>query len=376
MRSKAFPGQHLPSVFQAGLVPRPQAAWFLEAQARPGFVLHAHTMLQSPSTPASASSHVASWGPKGPDFGYVTREPLFETVTSLDSFGNLEVSPPVTVNGKTYPLGRILIGSSFPLPAQSPSWDFSADATLGPEWIPKTTLLSQALWSGGRRMTKVVRDFLKAQQVQAPVELYSDWLTVGHVDEFMTFVPIPGTKKFLLLMASTAACYKLFREKQKDGHGEAIMFKDIHIIGTDVDGVRFAFELIMEKGKGDQVGTGSQKGDHSGHAASATLMLVSCSSLDAGSRWENQGAIYATPNPTGQSESKAATTTVLAQMSWSTLEKRVCCALLKQRGRADFPCECPPVIQPVPSPISPIPVQQLAQGLGILGKRGAPSVGI
>lgn len=43
-------------------------------------------------------------------------------------------------------------------------------------------------------MTKVVRDFLKAQQVQAPVELYSDWLRVGHVDEFMTFVPIPGKK--------------------------------------------------------------------------------------------------------------------------------------------------------------------------------------
>lgn len=52
---------------------------------------------------------------QGPDFGYVTREPVFEPVTSLDSFGNLEVSPPVTVNGKTYPLGRILIGSSFPL---------------------------------------------------------------------------------------------------------------------------------------------------------------------------------------------------------------------------------------------------------------------
>uniref|UniRef100_A0A8C9KC95 protein-arginine deiminase n=1 Tax=Panthera tigris altaica TaxID=74533 RepID=A0A8C9KC95_PANTA len=132
----------------------------------------------------------------GPDFGYVTREPLYEPVTSLDSFGNLEVSPPVTVNGKTYPLGRILIGSSFPL-------------------------------SGGRRMTKVVRDFLQAQQVQAPVELYSDWLTVGHVDEFMTFVPIPGTKQFRLLMASTSACYKLCREKQREGHGEAIMFKGL-----------------------------------------------------------------------------------------------------------------------------------------------------
>lgn len=58
----------------------------------------------------------------------------------------------------------------------------------------KTPLLQPCPRSGGRRMTKVVRDFLQAQQVQAPVELYSDWLTVGHVDEFMTFVPIPGKK--------------------------------------------------------------------------------------------------------------------------------------------------------------------------------------
>ncbi|NXU54143.1 PADI2 deiminase, partial [Turnix velox] len=130
----------------------------------------------------------------GPDFGYVSREPLFDAITSLDSFGNLEVSPPVVVAGKEYPLGRILIGSSFPM-------------------------------SAGRRMTRVVRDFLYAQQVQAPVELYSDWLSVGHVDEFITFVPTSDTKRFRMLMASPAACYKLFREKQKEGQGEATMFK-------------------------------------------------------------------------------------------------------------------------------------------------------
>lgn len=49
----------------------------------------------------------------GPDFGYVARQAP-EGASSLDSFGNLEVSPPVTVRGKEYPLGRILIGSSFP----------------------------------------------------------------------------------------------------------------------------------------------------------------------------------------------------------------------------------------------------------------------
>ncbi|NWV42635.1 PADI2 deiminase, partial [Grantiella picta] len=130
----------------------------------------------------------------GPDFGYVHKEPLFEVAASLDSFGNVEVSPPVAVAGKEYPLGRILIGSSFPA-------------------------------SGGRRMTRLVRDFLFAQRVQAPVELYSDWLAVGNVNEFVTFVPTSDKKRFRMLLASPAACYRLFREKQKEGQGEATMFK-------------------------------------------------------------------------------------------------------------------------------------------------------
>ncbi|NWT83331.1 PADI1 deiminase, partial [Lanius ludovicianus] len=129
----------------------------------------------------------------GPDFGYVARQAP-EGASSLDSFGNLEVSPPVTVRGKEYPLGRILIGSSFPR-------------------------------LGGRRMAKAVRDFLVAQKVQAPVELFSDWLQVGHVDEFLSFVPAPDRKGFRLLLASPSACYRLLREKQEEGFGEAAMFQ-------------------------------------------------------------------------------------------------------------------------------------------------------
>lgn len=105
---------------------------------------------------------------------------------------------------------------------------------------------------GGRRMAKAVRDFLVAQRVQAPVELFSDWLRVGHVDEFLSFVPAPdrkvtnpgeGGKKgvrplyppqnqlflpsqgFRLLLASPSACYQLLKEKQEEGFGEAVMFK-------------------------------------------------------------------------------------------------------------------------------------------------------
>ncbi|NXK70576.1 PADI2 deiminase, partial [Sylvietta virens] len=77
----------------------------------------------------------------------------------------------------------------------------------------------------GRRMTGPVRDFLRAQRVQAPVELYSDWLALGNVNEFVTFVPTADKKRFRMLLASPAACYRLFREKQKEGQGEATMFK-------------------------------------------------------------------------------------------------------------------------------------------------------
>lgn len=133
----------------------------------------------------------------GPDFGYVTREAHRKDVSSLDSFGNLEVSPPVTVGGKDYPLGRIIIGVAFP-----------------------TT-------SDGRNMTKVVQDFLWAQAVQEPIALYSDWLQVGHVDEFMTFVPANDKKGFRLLLASPDAGYKLFKKLQNDGYGKAKLFEDI-----------------------------------------------------------------------------------------------------------------------------------------------------
>uniref|UniRef100_UPI0037E8B5CD protein-arginine deiminase type-2 n=1 Tax=Semicossyphus pulcher TaxID=241346 RepID=UPI0037E8B5CD len=133
----------------------------------------------------------------GPDFGYVTRTARRIDVSSLDSFGNLEVSPPVTVDGKSYPLGRIIIGVAFPTATK------------------------------GRNMTQVVQDFLWAQKVQEPVALFSDWLVVGHVDEFMTFVPAPDRKGFRLLLASPDAGYKLFKGLQNDGHGQAKLFDGV-----------------------------------------------------------------------------------------------------------------------------------------------------
>uniref|UniRef100_F7CYE7 protein-arginine deiminase n=1 Tax=Monodelphis domestica TaxID=13616 RepID=F7CYE7_MONDO len=133
----------------------------------------------------------------GPDFGYVTREAEEDLVTGLDSFGNLEVSPPVTVGGKEYPLGRILIGGS----------SYPRDQS--------------------REMLKELQDFLFAQKVQAPVRLFSDWLSIGHVDEFLSFVPAQDGKGFRLLLASPSTCYKLFEEKEKEGHGDVKMLEGV-----------------------------------------------------------------------------------------------------------------------------------------------------
>ena len=129
----------------------------------------------------------------GSDFGYVIRKSR-HSVTKLDSFGNLEVSPPVTVKGVNYPFGRLLFGGT------------------RPEIIPEP-----------RRKLKVLRDFFFAQKIQAPFEIFSDWLSVGHIDEFMNFVPAPNPKGFKLILASPDKCYDLLKRLRSEGHSQALL---------------------------------------------------------------------------------------------------------------------------------------------------------
>lgn len=76
---------------------------------------------------------------------------------TLDSFGNLEVTPPLSANGVDYPFGRIYYGGR-------------------PGYMP---------------VAKPLFDYLAAQQIQAPFLIDTYWLCVSHVDEIMTFVPDP-----------------------------------------------------------------------------------------------------------------------------------------------------------------------------------------
>ncbi|MBW2525758.1 MAG: hypothetical protein JRI23_16360, partial [Deltaproteobacteria bacterium] len=103
-----------------------------------------------------------TWGPAG-------------AATTEDKFGNLEVTPPHTAGGTDYGLGRIYYG---------------AKGTLGP---------NQELTA-----------FLAEQSVQAPFALDTSWLCIGHVDEFVTFVPAPSSAKgFVVLFADVDAGYEV-----------------------------------------------------------------------------------------------------------------------------------------------------------------------
>ena len=102
--------------------------------------------------------------------------------STFDSSGNLEVTPPVTSReGKHFPFGRIYFG-----PGRA-SRELPFDL-LDPE----------------------LKAFLQAQIVQAPIEVDTGWLAVGHVDEFISFVPSKGTSTpFKLILASTRRAYEI-----------------------------------------------------------------------------------------------------------------------------------------------------------------------
>jgi len=123
--------------------------------------------------------------------------------------GNLEVAP--RVDG--FPFGRLLYGGG-------------------------TTMLSGA--SNVDTMNDAQVSFLNAQEVQGPaVELSSEWLAVGHIDEILQFVPdVDGGSAhgFFVVIASPAVARDGLLAAQQAGHGDAVLFAG-RASQTTVDGV-------------------------------------------------------------------------------------------------------------------------------------------
>jgi len=94
---------------------------------------------------------------------------------TMNSFGNLECSPPFTHGdtGREYKFGRIIHGGN--------------DDPLR-----------------GRQMLRIAINFLEAQTVQEPLQIDTSWLVVGHVDEIISFLPASGgSHGYKVAIAST-----------------------------------------------------------------------------------------------------------------------------------------------------------------------------
>ncbi|MCK5689720.1 hypothetical protein KAI87_10645, partial [Myxococcota bacterium] len=102
----------------------------------------------------------------GPDLGYAFPcESGSCEENGLNYGGNLEISPPFTTNARDYPYGRVVIGGG-----------------------DQGTLYGGDSWQYHLAAEQVA--WINAQEIQGPaLEVSSEWLAVGHVDEFFLFVP-------------------------------------------------------------------------------------------------------------------------------------------------------------------------------------------
>lgn len=118
----------------------------------------------------------------GSGFGYHT----------INSYGNLETIPPHrSKRGVLYKAGRVIQGKHFDSYPSQP-----------------------------------VRDLVFSNGMQSTLFLETGWLRVGHVDEFVQFLPFDNDLGFTIAVASPDLALELYEEAQAAGHGglKAISF--------------------------------------------------------------------------------------------------------------------------------------------------------
>lgn len=101
---------------------------------------------------------------------------------NADSMGNLETIPPYSHKGKSFPAGRIIMGSH----------------------------------SG---VKPLIMPFLDAQEEQSPIEIDTSWLFVGHTDEFLQFLPVDNGPGWVMVVSDPKRGLEMLRKAQKAGFG-------------------------------------------------------------------------------------------------------------------------------------------------------------
>ena len=110
-------------------------------------------------------------------------------IDTMSSTGNFEAIPPYRNGQRRFPNGRMIWGAG---PGRKPDPNFT-------------------------RM-------LRAQRTQRPIVVDSSWLSVGHVDEFLSFVPNDSQRGWTIAVEDPKAGLALLRRLQAEGHGAAKVF--------------------------------------------------------------------------------------------------------------------------------------------------------
>jgi protein-arginine deiminase len=109
---------------------------------------------------------------------------------TLNSFGNMETIPPYSLNGVSYPMGRVIRGST---------------ASFFPD--------------------QSFEQFVAAQGVQPQVYVDTSWLLVAHIDETIAFLPYaPAPNGWVALVADPAMAWDMLIDQYDAGFGATQMF--------------------------------------------------------------------------------------------------------------------------------------------------------
>ncbi|KAJ4245716.1 hypothetical protein NW762_013840 [Fusarium torreyae] len=100
----------------------------------------------------------------------------------INSGGNIETVPPHTHNGRHWPGGRVILGNH------------------------------------GKQKHHIL-PYLEAQESQKPILLDTSWLAIGHVDEFVQFLPTKNKRGWVAVIDDPRAAIKLLQDTRKAGHG-------------------------------------------------------------------------------------------------------------------------------------------------------------
>ncbi|MBM4374696.1 MAG: protein-arginine deiminase [Deltaproteobacteria bacterium] len=139
-----------------------------------------------------------------------------DSMDTLNSFGNLETIPPYSFGGTSWPLGRVIRGST---------GTFYAD--------------------------KAFDAMVNAQGAQDVFYVDTSWLLVAHVDETLSFIKAPSPRGWVMLVSDPAAAKKLFEQQKAAGNGGATVFSGLYwadnsLAQTTVNGVLSDTDVLNE----------------------------------------------------------------------------------------------------------------------------------